>query len=226
MPSAGGASAPRKRETTSSRCARNGRCSKRCCGQRCRRRREGGRAGGRSGTYLPTKGAERQCSTSSPQWMWEGWCHCGKRWRREPDVRMGAPRAPGAGRGTGGGGGEAGCCRRLGRRRGTTAVLTHTLLHDIGRRGVWRRGALSVVSFPLSGSLDASTLSWDRPRRRAKGSLQRAATVRTADRETGQNVRRHDLYRSNASTIKQKKTRQMYDTTIMLWRLWALVADY
>ena len=38
-----------------------------------------------------------------------------------------------------------------------------------------------------------------------KGSLQRAATARTADRKTGQNVRRHDLYRSNASMIKQKK---------------------
>jgi len=47
--------------------------------------------------------------------------------------------------------------------------------------------------------------SWDRPGRRAKGSLQQAATARTADRKTGQNVRRHDLHRSNASMIKQKK---------------------
>jgi len=35
--------------------------------------------------------------------------------------------------------------------------------------------------------------------------LQRAATARTADRKTGQNVRRHDLYRSNASMIEPKK---------------------
>ena len=49
------------------------------------------------------------------------------------------------------------------------------------------------------------TLSCDRPGRRAKGSLQRAVTARTADRKTGQNVSRHDLDRSNASMIKQKK---------------------
>jgi len=35
MPSAGGASAPRKRETTSSRCVQNGRCSRKFCGRRC-----------------------------------------------------------------------------------------------------------------------------------------------------------------------------------------------
>ena len=40
-----------------------------------------------------------------------------------------------------------------------------------------------------------------------KRGLQRAATALTADRKTGQNVRRHDLYRSNASMIKQKKNR-------------------
>ena len=34
-PSAGGADAPRKQETTSSRCVRNGRCSRKFCGQRC-----------------------------------------------------------------------------------------------------------------------------------------------------------------------------------------------
>jgi len=59
---------------------------------------------------------------------------------------------------------------------------------------------------PLLISLDASTFSWDRSGRRARGSLQRAATARTADRKTRQNVRCHDLYRSNASMIKQKKT--------------------
>jgi len=34
LPSAGGASAPRKRETTFSRCVRNGGCSRRSCGAR------------------------------------------------------------------------------------------------------------------------------------------------------------------------------------------------
>ena len=48
-------------------------------------------------------------------------------------------------------------------------------------------------------------LLWGSAGRRAKGSLQRAATARTADRKTGHNVRRHDLRRSNASMIKQKK---------------------
>jgi len=115
------------------------------------------------------------------------------------------PGAVGAGRGTGSGGGGAGCCGRLGRRAGTTAVLAHALLHIIGRRGVGGRGALSFVSFLLSSSLGASTFSWDRPGRRAKGSLQRAATARTVDRKTGQNVRRHGLHRSNASMINQKR---------------------
>jgi len=80
---------------------------------------------------------------------------CGRRRRREPDVRIGAPRAQGAGTGTGGRGGGAGCCGRLGHRRGTTAILTHTLLHGIDRRGVGGRGALSFISFPLSSSLGA-----------------------------------------------------------------------
>jgi len=38
-----------------------------------------------------------------------------------------------------------------------------------------------------------------------RGSLGRAATVRTADRQTGQNVRRHDLDKSNVSMNKPKK---------------------
>jgi len=46
---------------------------------------------------------------------------------------------------------------------------------------------------------------WGGPGGGHKGSLQRAATARTADRKTGQNVRRHDLDRSYASMIKQKK---------------------
>ena len=128
---------------------------------------------------------------------------CGRGRRREPDVRMGAPGAPGARRGTGGGGGGAGFCGRSGRWGGIAAVLAHTLLHGIGRRGVGE-GRFSFVTF-LCGLFGAHLFSgqaW----RRAKGSLQRAATVRTADRKTGQNVRRHDLYRSNASMNKQKKT--------------------
>jgi len=43
--------------------------------------------------------------------------------------------------------------------------------------------------------------AWAEPRR-AKGSLQRAATARIADRKIGQNLRRHDLYRSHASMDK------------------------
>ena len=68
-------------------------------------------------------------------------------------------------------------------------------------------GCAFLYFFPLVKFLGrVYFFSWDRPGRRAKGSLQRAATARTADRKTGQNVRRHDLYRSNASMIKQKKT--------------------
>ena len=64
-----------------------------------------------------------------------------------------------------------------------------------------------VISFVIS--LVRSTSSWVRPGRRAKGSLQRAATARTANRKTGQNVRRHDLYKSNTSMIKQKKKKKL-----------------
>ena len=89
---------------------------------------------------------------------------------------------------------------------GTTTVPAHALLHGIGRQGVGGRGALSFVSslceFPWAPLLFLGTGLG----RVQKGSLQRAATGRTADRKTGQNVRRHDLYRSNASMIKQKKT--------------------
>jgi len=38
-----------------------------------------------------------------------------------------------------------------------------------------------------------------------KGSLQRTTLARTAEGKTGQNLRRHDLYRSHASMDKQKK---------------------
>jgi len=58
------------------------------------------------------------------------------------------------------------------------------------------RAALSLVPFLLPATLARSLLfrrdflgallsSWDRPGRRAKGSLQRAATARTVDRKTG-----------------------------------------
>jgi len=99
--------------------------------------------------------------------------------------------------------------RALGRKYrwgGTTAVPAHALLHGIGRQGVGGRGALSFVSslckFPWAPLLFLGTgLGGGQ-----KGSLQQAATGQTADRKTGQNVRRHDLYRSNASMIKEKKT--------------------
>jgi len=63
------------------------------------------------------------------------------------------------------------------------------------------------VSFVLSfvNFFGRVYLLWGQAGRRAKGSLQRAATARTADRKTGHNVRRRDLHRSNASMIKQKK---------------------
>jgi len=48
-------------------------------------------------------------------------------------------------------------------------------------------------------------ISWGRPGRRATGSLQRAATARTADEKTGQKVRRHSLVRLYASMNKQEK---------------------
>jgi len=70
---------------------------------------------------------------------------------------------------------------------------------------------LSSFAFPflfffLSFLWCASILSWDRPGRRAKGELATSRLVRTANRKTGKNVRRHDLYRSHASMNKQKKT--------------------
>jgi len=89
---------------------------------------------------------------------------------------------------------------------GTTAVTAHALLHGIGRQGVGGRGALSFVSslceFPWASLLFLGTGLG----RGQKGSLQRAATAQTVDRKTGQNVSRHDLYRSYVSMIKQKKT--------------------
>ena len=49
------------------------------------------------------------------------------------------------------------------------------------------------VSFVIS--LVRITCSWGRPGRRAKGSLQSAATARTADGKPRQKVRRHGLER-------------------------------
>ena len=74
-------------------------------------------------------------------------------------------------------------------------------IHGIGRRGV---GDGSRVSFVLS-FVNFFGRVYGQAGWRAKGSLQRAATARTADRKIGQNARRHDLHRSNASMIKQKK---------------------
>ena len=104
----------------------------------------------------------------------------GKGWLRQSGVRVGDQAAPGAGRGTGGGGRGAGCCGRIGCRGGTATVPAHAVLHGIGRRGV---GDGLLLSFVVS--LVRTLSSWDRPARRAKGSLQRAASARTADRKTG-----------------------------------------
>ena len=57
---------------------------------------------------------------------------------------------------------------------GAAAVPARAILHGIGRRGVgdgWR----SLCHF-LCDFLCAHLSSWDKPGRRAKGSLQRAAT--------------------------------------------------
>ena len=50
---------------------------------------------------------------------------------------------------------ELGAAEGSGTGEEPTAVLTHALLHGIGRRGVGRRGALSFISFPLSSSFGA-----------------------------------------------------------------------
>jgi len=79
------------------------------------------------------------------------------------------------------------------RRRAVFGVLSFVLSFVLHTRSSFFSFVISLVS------------SRDRPGRRAIGCLQRAATARTADRKTGQNVRRNDLPRSNASMIKQKK---------------------
>ena len=89
---------------------------------------------------------------------------------------------------------------------GAAAVPAHALLHGTSRRVVG--DGLRFFGYFLCYVLGAHLPSGDRPGRRANGSLQRAATARTADRRTGKNVRRHDLYWSNASMIKQKKKLQ------------------
>ena len=80
----------------------------------------------------------------------------------------------------------------------TTAVPTHALLHGGCRRGVEDGPFCSfffdALSFVLSitpffalccGFLGAILFSADRPGRRTKGSLQRAAIERTADGKPG-----------------------------------------
>jgi len=89
---------------------------------------------------------------------------------------------------------------------GTTTVPAHALLNGIDRQGVGGRGALSFVSSLCEIAWAPLLFLGTGLGGGQKGSLQQAATARTADRKTGQNVRRHDLYRSNASMIKQKKT--------------------
>ena len=70
---------------------------------------------------------------------------CGsQRRRRERGVGMGAPGAPGAGRGKEGGG--AWCRGGAGGRGRNTAVPTHPALHGIGG---WRVGGGGVMAFPL-----------------------------------------------------------------------------
>ena len=89
-----------------------------------------------------------------------------------------------------GGGGGAGCRGRVGRRGGTSSVPSHTLVRGVGRRGVGEGSRFLyafllffllcfpfVFPFMLSFVIFLGThsLSWDRPGRRAKRSLQRAA---------------------------------------------------
>ena len=97
--------------------------------------------------------------------------------------------------GVGGGGG------------GDTAVPTHAPLHGIRRRGVGLWGRFPLL-FPLSLSL---LFPWCALHLRGtglgggqKGSLQCAATARTADRKTAKCTAM--IYRSYASMSKQKKS--------------------
>ena len=61
-----------------------------------------------------------------------------------------------------------------------------------------KRRACFPFCFFICDSLCSFILSWDRPGRRAKGSLQCA--------DSGQNVRRHSLHRLNASIISKIKS--------------------
>jgi len=109
---------------------------------------------------------------------------------------------------------------------GAAAVPAYALLHGVRREGgvggesrffllfhLSESFLSAAVSFAFSSvrtlslsfvSLVRTTSSWDRLGRRVKGSLQRAATARTADGKNGQNVHRHSLDRLYASMIKQK----------------------
>jgi len=114
-----------------------------------------------------------------------------ERWERECACRP--VEGGGWGRGVGGGG------------WGITAVPPHPFLHGFrGREGGLGGGPPTIsFVFPLS-FLWFSISSRERPGRRAKGSLQRAATARTAD-GNWVNVLRHSLHRLNARMIKPKK---------------------
>jgi len=145
----------------------------------------------------------RRCWTSSPQRMWEGWCPL---WSRvTPGVRCQS-----------GSSGIAGSGKRSGRRRRRSWVLWGKWVPgrncrcSYPRPPSWHRlrrsrerVALSLYSFFCSFLylLSLGTGAWAE----CKGELPTCRRRADCGQETGQNVRRPDLYRSNASMIKQKK---------------------
>jgi len=75
------------------------------------------------------------------------------------------------------------------------------------RRGRSRGRAVSPSVFFLCPFPWCAIMFFGRAGRRAQGELAMSRLARTADGKTGQNVCRHDLYRSHASMNKQKKKR-------------------
>ena len=111
---------------------------------------------------------------------------------------------------------SAGSGKRNGRRRRRSLVLRGNWVpgrncycscprptHGIGGQGIGDGHASSVSSFVVPWC--ASYLLGIGLGGGQKGSLQRAATTRTAEGKNGGNVRRHSLDRLNASMIKPKK---------------------
>jgi len=78
--------------------------------------------------------------------MWVGWYRLWESVTPEVGVGVGAPRAPGAGRGTRGGVGGPGCSEGSGCWRRTAAATAHAVRHSIGGQGLWD-GRVSVVTF-------------------------------------------------------------------------------